>query len=521
MPSVFRRKTATGRTSTYYVKWRDTYNGTTPRWPTGLARKDAAEAYGRRLETLSEKRKQNEPLGPDLAGWLNNLDGKTNEKLVRLGLVDAQRAAGDKPLAALVDEYKAHRLAKGRNARDTEQTAGRLHRVHEAAKVSKPRDLTLARIEKALASITTTPATFNAYARNYHAFAGWLVKRGALHSNPADGLDKAATDEKQHRRALTEDEAQALIAAAEAGDVATCYTSRGGALAREGRDVPPEEINWSITGPDRALLYRFAIETALRAGTIARLTVSDFDLDTDEPAVRVKGNAGTKERGRRTLPLMDDTAAKLRERFASKLPAASAFDLKDTRRLARIIRDDLAAARAAWIAEARTPAEKAKRAEADHLADVDAQGRRVDFHALRDTAATWLAKRGVPLTVVMLVTGHRNVSTLQRHYLRHDEDDVRQALKLTHRPEPARATGTADATPHGDDADPPRGGGNSNGEDNRNSPEHGTRFGTTTPLHYGTRRDEAEGENAPHASETPFSARRCGGIGRRGGFKIR
>ena len=508
MATAFRRKTATGRTATYSVKWRDSFNATSPRWSTGLTRKDAAEAYGRRLEELAEKRRTGQQLGADLERFIADLDEDALDKLQRLGLLDARHAAASQTLAELVEAYREHRTAKGRNARDSGQCITRIERIHAAAKASRPRDLTLERIERAISDLTTTPATFNAYARVYKAFASWLVKRGALYSNPLAGLERAATEDRQHRRALTEDEARRLVAAAEAGETFTLYTKRGGALAREGRDVPPEEVTSTATGPERAMLYRFALETALRAGTIAGLTVGDFDLDGDEPGVSVKGKAGTKERGRRTLPLMADTAAMLRERFAAKLPAAQAFDF-DPRRLARFIRDDLAAARAAWIAEARTPAERAKRAEADFLAAEDAQGRRVDFHALRDTAATWLAKRGVPLTVVMLVTGHRNVSTLQRHYLRHDEDDVRQALKLTHRPEPAKATGTADATPHED------------AEDNRNGPEHGTKFGTNTPLHYGTRRDEAEGENAPHASETPFSARRCGGIGRRGGFKIR
>ena len=521
MATAFRRKTATGRTSTYYVKWHDSFNATSPRWSTGLKRKDAAEVYGRRLEELAEKRRTGQQLGADLERFIADLDEDALDKLQRLGLLDARHAAASQTLAELVEAYREHRTAKGRNARDSGQCITRIERIHTAAKATRPRDLTLEGIERAISDITTTPATFNAYARVYKAFAAWLVKRGALYSNPLAGLEKAATEDKQHRRALTEDEAQALIAAAEAGETVTTFTKRGVALQREGHEPPADEIAWSVTGPERAMLYRFALETALRASSIAGLTVGDFDLDGDEPGVTIRGETGTKERGRRTLPLMPDTAAMLRERFAAKLPAAPAFNTPPVNRLAGLLRDDLAAARAAWIAEAPTPAERAKRAEADFLADVDAQGRRVDFHALRDTAATWLAKRGVPLTVVMLVTGHKNVSTLQRHYLRHDEDDVRQALKLTHRPEPARATGTADATPREDDDDSPRGGGNSNSEGNRNGPAHGTEFGTNTPTQGGTRRDEGKGQNAPHASKTAIQEAAVGFEPTNRGFAIR
>ena len=177
------------------------------------------------------------------------------------------------------------------------------------------------------------------------------------------------------------------------------------------------------------------------------------------------------------------------------MPTASSFKVPPLDRLADLLRNDLLTARAAWIAEDPTPQQRHERAESDFLAAEDAEGRRVDFHALRDTAATWLAKRGVPLTVVMLVTGHKNVSTLQRHYLRQDGDNLRQALRLTHRHELAKATGTANATPHKDDDDTPKGGrgGSSNGEGNRNGPTHGTGFVTNTSLHYVASRDEAEG----------------------------
>lgn len=40
-----------------------------------------------------------------------------------------------------------------------------------------------------------------------------------------------------------------------------------------------------ISGPDRALLYRFAIETGLRANEIRLLTKASFRLDDKRPSV--------------------------------------------------------------------------------------------------------------------------------------------------------------------------------------------------------------------------------------------
>jgi integrase len=274
---------------------------------------------------------------------------------------------------------------------------------------------------------------------------------------------KAAEEQSQHRRALTEEEAKRLLAAAEAGETERGLTQRGAGLRRVGKDVPAEEIAWTLTGEDRAVLYRLAIETALRSSTLAKLRVIDFKLHGNEPTVRVPGKTGTKERAVREIPLRRETAAMLTKRFATKLPSAPAFAMPKLNRLAAILRADLEAARRAWIAEAPSPQAKAERAESDFLAASDAHGRRVDFHALRDTAATWLVRRGVPLATVALITGHRNIATLEKHYLRLTEQDARaavdamdvRALRMTGTDESVAVNGSVDRSV--DRANPPQG----------------------------------------------------------------
>ncbi len=76
--------------------------------------------------------------------------------------------------------------------------------------------------------------------------------------------------------------------------------------------------------------------------------------------------------------------------MASKTPGASAFDLPHPSNFARMLADDLDAARLAWIADAPTPHERAAREQSDHLAKDDHEGRAVDFHALRHTRGVWL-----------------------------------------------------------------------------------------------------------------------------------
>ena len=101
------------------------------------------------------------------------------------------------------------------------------------------------------------------------------------------------------------------------------------------------------------------------------------------------------------------------------------------------------AARATWIAEGATAKERAKRAESYFLAAVDAEGRRIDFHALRTTCGTWLDQAGVAPSVAKRVTGHSNERTLMKHYHRATDQQTRRAIEALPSVD-LRATGTDD-----------------------------------------------------------------------------
>ena len=54
---------------------------------------------------------------------------------------------------------------------------------------------------------------------------------------------------------------------------------------------------WRKTGPERAMLYRLAMETGFRSSELRSLSRSSFDLDGDPPTVTVE--AAYSKRGRR------------------------------------------------------------------------------------------------------------------------------------------------------------------------------------------------------------------------------
>src|SRR5205085_1530411 len=58
----------------------------------------------------------------------------------------------------------------------------------------------------------------------------------------------------------------------------------------------------------------------------------------------------------------------------------------------RMIRTDLAEARAAWVSGAQDASERSRREQSDFLAYCDAEGRYGDFHALRHSYITMVGK---------------------------------------------------------------------------------------------------------------------------------
>ena len=97
---------------------------------------------------------------------------------------------------------------------------------------------------------------------------------------------------------------------------------------------------------------------------------------------------------------------------------------------AALLRADLAEARAAWIAEGQDAPQRAERAQDGFLAEVDAEGRRVDFHALRTTTGTMLALADVPRAVTQRIMGHASFSTTDRFYTRIGREAGRSAVEL-------------------------------------------------------------------------------------------
>jgi len=234
----------------------------------------------------------------------------------------------------------------------------------------------------------------NYYLTAAKSFGKWMVRARRARESHLEHLRplNAATDRRHDRRELSVDEVRRLLRATYHGPTRAC-----------------------MDGPERSLIYRLAVESGLRANEIASLTKGSFDFRA-APATVVVEAGSSKRRRRDTLPLRRDTAAELQAHLALTLPTAAAFNLPSSDKTSRMIQGDLAAAHAAWLAEAATVEEKAERGRTTFLAYVDDSGRYADFHALRHTFISTLARSGVHPKVAQALARHSTITLTMDRY---------------------------------------------------------------------------------------------------------
>jgi len=206
-----------------------------------------------------------------------------------------------------------------------------------------------------------------------------------------------------------------------------------------------------MTGLERALTYRTAIQTGLRAAELRSLTRGRLYLNAKRPYVLCA--AGSTKNRKQAQQFIDDTlAAELKTHVAAKSPQAPVFSLPYGSNLARMLRDDVAAARKAWLQEPELDADKRlQREQSDFLAVENHDGQRLDFHSLRHTCGAWLAQAGAHAKTVQAIMRHSTITLTMDtygHLFPGSEADavVKMSDMLAGPPEALRATGTDHTT---------------------------------------------------------------------------
>lgn len=232
-----------------------------------------------------------------------------------------------------------------------------------------------------------------------------MVQDGRASESPLAHLTRmnAKVDRRHERRALEPNEMRRLL------KVTLTASKRFG-----------------MEGHERALLYRVAAETGLRAKELRSLKVSSFDFEACTVRVRC---SYTKNRNKAEVSLRPDTTAELQSFFTGRLPDVKAFGgthKRLTTTTAQMLKADLADAGIVYVDDA---------------------GLYADFHSLRHTTGSLLAASGVHPKVAQSIMRHGDINltmSLYTHTLRGQESEAVKSLPDLSIPskESLRATGT-------------------------------------------------------------------------------
>jgi integrase len=173
---------------------------------------------------------------------------------------------------------------------------------------------------------------------------------------------------------------------------------------------------YGVPAVERVLLYATAIQTGLRSGELRSLTRGRLFLEREKPFITCKA-ARTKNHKEARQYINRDLADELTAHIQAKLPKAGVFGMPHECDVAKMLREDVAAARAAWLRDAGTNVDElAHRESSDFLEAVNHEGEALDFHALRHTCGAWLALDGAHPNEVKSVMRHSSITLTMDTY---------------------------------------------------------------------------------------------------------
>jgi integrase len=284
------------------------------------------------------------------------------------------------PLGKLQDEYLALLAARDTGPEYRAAVADHLTRIRAGCRWAVWPDVSgdslLLWLGKRRDQKGNGPATLNSYLRSAKGFTNWLADRFGA-ANPLKKLKPypEQVDRRRSRRILTDPELGALVAAAE-----RC----------------PPRGRAAFSGRDRAMLYRVAAYTGLRASELAALEPESFDLAARPPVVTVEAR---DSKGKRVepVPVPGHLVEVLRPWIAAK-PAGTRLWPGRWAELRQ---------QGDWLAR------DLRRAG---VAELDARGRRVTFHSLKRRYVVGLIRAGGQVDEVRRLARHTDARTTFGYY---------------------------------------------------------------------------------------------------------
>ena len=316
--------------------------------------------------------------------------------MIRAGLLEPAVLYQNISIQEHLDAFEASLKAKDVSTDQIRLVVNRCGSLLKAAKITRLGGINAELIANALARMRetkkdgkrgTSAQTSNHYLRAIKQFTRWLRLEKRFVDDPLTRLEmlNVEVDRRHDRRALNDEEVGKLLAATQSGKKV-----------------------YGFEPADREMLYIMALSSGLRASELASLTTDGLDLESSPPIVTVQAGY-SKRRRRDILPLPADILSAARE-WLSVRPIGQPLwpgNWAANKYAGKMLQIDL---------------------EAAGIPYVDANGLFADFHALRHTYITNLARNGVPLATAQKLARHSTPMLTAQRYTHIDLQDQKVAV---------------------------------------------------------------------------------------------
>lgn len=336
-----------------------------------------------------------------------------------LGSVEGQ----SRPLAELLPLYllELRQRATASHVVNVEARLGFMIRFMHATRVPDVQATELTRYRAAQLALGKSNRTINCHVGALKAMLNWAVSAGLIAENPIrhfKPLRYGEADMRHVRRALSDEEIDAFLAAARTDDDdQAAYAAADLTIASGTKGAPYEERPRRQRVPQR-LLWTALLETGARWSELTSTTWAD--LDRANLTLRLRATT-TKSGKSRVIPL--------RHELADELWALRAIHQRVRQRMIQ------AGDRVFVTPEASDwPRETTGARRILHrVLDLAGIPRRtadgvLDIHALRHSAASRMARHGVPMIVTARVLGHASIELTAKVYSHLGVEDLRVAV---------------------------------------------------------------------------------------------
>ena len=324
---------------------------------------------------------------------------------VRSGLMDREalvrRTAGREGIEKHLEAYLDSCEAGGLSANHLKQSRAKLLSFLEGEKVGKIDDLTPAKLDHYLTGMSKagkSAATCNRYRAAVLAFSRWLHRVGLAPDLKLGRIPKRneSRDRRLERRPLTDGEVERLFEVAQG------------------------------KGSARELFYGLALFAGLRRSEVKNLLWRDVDLDGLTLQI-----IGGKGRAVDAVPIHPVLAELLEAHRGTEEPEGPSpvlrpfptnkTRLKDFERAGLVRSTPVLDGKGAPVLDSRG------RPRVQYV-PADGGEKDVDYHSLRFTFATRLARSGMPPLIVKKLMRHSSFSVTEQHYIHLELEEARQAL---------------------------------------------------------------------------------------------